>query len=722
MRSLSNESLNNSRSAQQMLSLSPSSSPQSPRTKRTRRKFIRRHFSLSTFLSNCSQSACEYIQRTIICRKIRHHPLFVRYIQPHIQPTLQAIQTILLFILSTIRQLTVYQILYLLLFILSMTAAHVYFIDMPKWEYEREWLDWEEGMQLSVAELIPPLPSSSSGHLLHRISGYDEVLSLRKEVKDDRMQYYSNNKMKGGNDAASEFVVPLPDYDIMANVRGELAKRLHGYAVDSCKEYKASLYQHSSQQQRQQQQHLLPVMGITVATDSPTNNYLRRLLYTVDFSAVGSIVITWYDEQTESQLAGKEGDRLSHTIILDALEEFIVQKKFVEIPWDASSQQQQQQQRRQSYDKVHLADVSSMKLMSKIATSVHQYCRYNNDNVQPNNGHNPSSSCQNELIILRFSTNLGCSSGVNNPLFLHPHAPHWLTVNYDIAYPPGILHSMGAALQKTLASKPDLAVHTFGYIYGRGKIENPWSNFVMTSCAVANVGVWDENIFPAYYEDDDFRDRIRYIMGKWIGVIGHDDGNAEMRNIPHKLMNDTHLIRYQTDRSVAVAHGPLSATTYLSGTHEALKEEPEEEERRGWFFATKKKKKVQQPKEDPYYYEKERWNIYKEVADGERYFRCKHGALPDPGEHGEDSLRYFGWHERFLQPFVNRTRLTKLKERVGGLQDPSSSDDPSTWSLWSFNATRRKCVHEATNKLLAMPPSKEKTEAILKLKESCSVC
>jgi len=580
-------------------------------------------------------------------------------------------------------------------------------------------------MQLSVAELIPPLPSSGS---LLQMSGHEGVLSLQKELKDDKIQYgNNNNKLNGGNEATSEFVVPLPDYELMANVRGELAKRLHGYAVDSCNEHKASsLNQHQQQQQRhslqQRQRHSLPVMGITVATDTPTNNYLRRLLYTIDFDAVGSIVITWYDEQTESQLEGNEGDRLSHAIILNALEEFIVQKKFVEILWDDPAQQRQQ-----LYNKVQMADVSSMKLMSKMATSVHQYCRYNSDDAHRNNGHNPSS-CQNELIILRFSTNLGCSSGVNNPLFLHPRAPHWLIVNYDIAYPPGVLNSMGTELQKTMLSKPDLAVHTFGYIYGRGKIENPWSNFVMTSCAVAKAGIWDENIFPAYYEDDDFRDRIRYIMGEWVDVIGHD----VFRNIPHKLMNDTHLIRYQTDRSVAVAHGPLSATTYLSGTHEALKEEPEEENHGivEWLFAAKakkaKKKKIQQ--KDPYYYEKERWNIYKEVADGERYFRCKHGALPDPGKHGEDSLRYFGWHERFIQPFVNRTRLTKLKERMTGRSAETGrgrdvfSDDPLPWSLWSFNATRRKCVHEATNKLLAMPPSEEKTETISKFKESCSVC
>ena len=663
-------------------------------------------------------------------RNFRHYQqtiliLYKRYIHPHIIiPTLQFLQRIL----SKTRQLSLCQVTCIFLFLISITATHVYFIDMPQWEYEREWLEWEEGMQLSVADLIPPPPPLPSKYSLLG----DGVLLLDKELKSNKIQY-GNKKW---NDAAtSEFVVPLPDYELMATIRGQLAKTLQEHAVESCNEHQASLTQQQQQQQRhslpseQKQHHSLPVMGITVATDSPTNNYLRRLLYTIDFNAVGSIVITWYDEQTESQLGGNEGDRLSHTVILNALEEFIVQKKFVEIPWNrtdtagnggSSSSTQQQQQ----LHWVKLANVSSMKAMSKIATSVHQYCRYNGGDAHPNTD-DQSSSCENELIILRFSTNLGCSSGVNNPLFLHPHAPHWLIVNYDIAYPPGVLNAMGSELQKTLHAKPDLAVHTFGYIYGRGKIENPWSNFVMTSCAVAKAGIWDENIFPAYYEDDDFRDRIRYIMGQWVDVIGHD--NVDTRNIPHKWMNDTHLIRYQTDRSVAVAHGPLSATTYLSGTHEALKE-PEEGESYlqrdiDWLFAAKVKKQRQK---DPYYYEKERWNIYKEVADGERYFQCKHGALPDPGEHGEDSLRYFGWHERFIQPFVNRTRLTALQERVAGKRAEvgrdAVSDGPSPWSLWSFNATRRKCVHEATNKLLAMPPSEEKTETILKLRESCSVC
>ena len=131
----------------------------------------------------------------------------------------------------------------------------------------------------------------------------------------------------------------------------------------------------------------------------------------------------------------------------------------------------------------------------------------------------------------------------------------------------------------------------------------------------------------------------------------------------------------------------------------------------------------------------------KEVSDAQGYFRCKHGALPDAGEHGEDPLRYFGWHERFLVPFVNRTRVTRLREIMSRLNetgfvetriesdrrrnrngDADPANNPSPWAAWTFNATRRRCVHEAVNVLLSMPPSEERTNLTKQFRVSCSVC
>lgn len=83
----------------------------------------------------------------------------------------------------------------------------------------------------------------------------------------------------------------------------------------------------------------------------------------------------------------------------------------------------------------------------------------------------------------------------------------------------------------------------------------------------------------------------------------------------------------------------------------------------------------------------------RELADTASFFLYKHGNLPDPGEFGEDTLRYFGYHERFVLPFVNETRVNMLKRALQTNDTIAVNEvDVSLWSQWSFNATRRGCV------------------------------
>jgi hypothetical protein len=200
-------------------------------------------------------------------------------------------------------------------------------------------------------------------------------------------------------------------------------------------------------------------------------------------------------------------------------------------------------------------------------------------------------------------------------------------------------------------------------------------------------------------------------------------------------MEDRHLILYQTDRSVAVAHGPLSADTYISGTHETMQKVEDEEEiansvmLRFLHMLLERKATSSSSAQNPFHYDSLRWKTVRELADTETHFRCKHGNLPDPGEFGEDTLRYFGWNERFLLPFVNETRADRIKRAMqinGTLHiDPI---DLSLWSRWSFNATRRKCVHEGANRLLSLPYSEdvnvleERKNLTMELRSLCSVC
>ncbi len=127
------------------------------------------------------------------------------------------------------------------------------------------------------------------------------------------------------------------------------------------------------------------------------------------------------------------------------------------------------------------------------------------------------------------------------------------------------------------------------------------------------------------------------------------------------------------------------------------------------------------------------------MSDVVGYFRCKHGALPDAGEHREDLLWYFGWHERFLVPFVNRTRVnmshplnetgstnvrgeSNQRRRICNGDADTAAMDPSPCVAWMFNATRRHCAHEAVKVFLSIPPSEERANLMRQFRDSCSVC
>ena len=665
------------------------------------------------------------------------------YLCHKLQPYLHTMYKVLIKLLSLLKdnnmitKSSTKQRLFTLLLFTIYTSCYIYYIKIPLWEYEKEWHEWETKMQNSVSELIPPpLDIPSYGIELdgewdaNILQQFPYLMSGDKQQEEDDHAATNNDKMKKVQ-GRSEYVVPIPDYEMMGITREKLAMRLHKHAIQSCQ-----MSKEQPQPKKKKKQYPIPVIGITVANDTPTNRYLRRILHTIDLDTVGSIVVTWYDEQTEAQIVGQTKQGLSHYTVEESLKEYIVRKGFKEIARDDRVEEDDNVTSKDLLEDdedesiVQLADTKSLKVLSRVTTSIQQFCIHEKTTNQKSMK-KKGQSCRNELIILRFSTNLGCSSGVNNPLFTHPTAPHWLIANYDIAYPPGVLNAMAVEVQKAKRHYPNLAVHTYGYIYGRGKIENPWSNFIMTSCAVANVGVWDENIFPAYYEDDDYRDRIRYSLGEWMDVISDPDKRSRRssgKGLPQKLMNDTHLIRYQTDRNVSVVHGPINASTYLSGTHETLQKQHDKEMNRSylkslWLWLTRSN-----TKESPYHYESERWRLAKEVSHAEGFFRCKHGAIPDAGEHGEDSLRYFGYDERFILPFVNSTRVTSHVQEDRTLPVhlnvgyDTIGNNPSPWAAWSFNATRRKCVHTAINVLLTMKPSKEKTNLTKYYKGLCSVC
>ena len=122
------------------------------------------------------------------------------------------------------------------------------------------------------------------------------------------------------------------------------------------------------------------------------------------------------------------------------------------------------------------------------------------------------------IVVNSYPTNMGCAFGMNEVFFSAPEADWWLIVNNDIAFPKGVLRNVASSVYHELHSerhdrlyrKEPLAIMTFTFVYGGNNI---FSNFAVTRRSLADVGVLDENFFPAYAEDMDYMHRVFKILG-----------------------------------------------------------------------------------------------------------------------------------------------------------------------------------------------------------------
>lgn len=97
------------------------------------------------------------------------------------------------------------------------------------------------------------------------------------------------------------------------------------------------------------------------------------------------------------------------------------------------------------------------------------------------------------LTILRMPANLGVAGSWNLGIKATPFALWWLIANFDIVWPAGSL----AAMDDTAG--PDRIVLVDS--------PQPWCAFALGEQIVAEVGLFDEALHPAYMEDDDYARR-----------------------------------------------------------------------------------------------------------------------------------------------------------------------------------------------------------------------
>jgi hypothetical protein len=79
--------------------------------------------------------------------------------------------------------------------------------------------------------------------------------------------------------------------------------------------------------------------------------------------------------------------------------------------------------------------------------------------------------------------------------------PYWIITNDDVAFTPGLLQEMWET-----AKDPEVGmVHPYGGDFGDGA----WDLFLIKDFVIQNLGLFDENLYPAYCEDADYIMRIK---------------------------------------------------------------------------------------------------------------------------------------------------------------------------------------------------------------------
>jgi hypothetical protein len=114
-----------------------------------------------------------------------------------------------------------------------------------------------------------------------------------------------------------------------------------------------------------------------------------------------------------------------------------------------------------------------------------------------------------------------------------------LVMNYDIAFYPGVLRRIARSTEYHLKHDSGFGIGFTSLCCG-----GYFSALVLTDRLLKSVGYFDENFYPAYYEDDDYSVRVH------------------LSNLHARQFNNTPLIHGEVDGSKAYISGLVDLLFY----------------------------------------------------------------------------------------------------------------------------------------------------------------
>jgi GT2 family glycosyltransferase len=115
------------------------------------------------------------------------------------------------------------------------------------------------------------------------------------------------------------------------------------------------------------------------------------------------------------------------------------------------------------------------------------------DNILIVDNSNSYKTNRPNIHVLNMPSNFGVAGSWNLGIKSFPHAPYWLIGSNDNQWESGSLERMSVE-----SNENSLVFSSQG-----------WNSFSIGSNIIKNIGLFDENYYPAYHEDTDYIERIR---------------------------------------------------------------------------------------------------------------------------------------------------------------------------------------------------------------------
>lgn len=119
------------------------------------------------------------------------------------------------------------------------------------------------------------------------------------------------------------------------------------------------------------------------------------------------------------------------------------------------------------------------------------------------------------IHIVTMPTNLGVSGSWNLGIKSLPFSAYWLITNFDVTWPAGSLERFAKE------ATPHELVLSDAF--------PPWAAFALGAAVVNAVGLFDEALHPAYFEDTDYErrcERIGPMIRKTDIAVNHENSST----------------------------------------------------------------------------------------------------------------------------------------------------------------------------------------------------